>query len=609
MKLIPFLAIVLLFENAIFAAEPAFSSTSEVLQSIPPAAAGKKRKERDEEVEKTTNLFLANRALLLGKVQLLKRDLESLQLESDNKLLRRFVFSNVIPDIEKLNISDSENLFELLDGVTEKLNQIKNIKNLKALDVEKINEVNQKIVSIKGLFKKELDLTELKSDDQTELAKEELDLNNLEIFSQEPFINLIKEQQKKSLPYILARVKTDSGIKYYDAHNLNKYIFKKYPIYPKEGKWNVNGKNIEHKIQNDQGDWGMQNAKDILSRSPLISDEISYFSINSLQDPKFKFLTTFNNFISDLKTQKNFYYNYDFIYTEDKNLSTEETHEAIIWSPDGSKIATITLGKIQLWDLNTDKLSLSELDTENISILFSPDSKMLAISLNLDNKEQIYLLKIDPSPFTVINKLFSNSSGSIMFWTKDGNKIIGLSENPAKIKIWHINQENIEEILLPQVSHLALSKDSTKLAVGYALRIQVFNLNTLAFRESFFAKSFIKSITFSKDDSQILITSSDPLQIVNQPKENLEIYDYNTGKQIKKFEFNAHIPKIYYSPDATKFAYITGNLIKVWDIQKARIAGTLIGHTEQISSIAWSHDSKKIGSVADDNTIKIWNLN
>ena len=49
------------------------------------------------------------------------------------------------------------------------------------------------------------------------------------------------------------------------------------------------------------------------------------------------------------------------------------------------------------------------------------------------------------------------------------------------------------------------------------------------------------------------------------------------------------------------------NTVNIWNAVTGQIIKTLLGHTDSVNSVAWSHDGLRIVSGSFDNTVKIWN--
>lgn len=93
----------------------------------------------------------------------------------------------------------------------------------------------------------------------------------------------------------------------------------------------------------------------------------------------------------------------------------------------------------------------------------------------------------------------------------------------------------------------------------------------------------------------------------------LEIYD-NNWKKI--FEYSGD-PKsvgghISFSPDEKYLAYAkykSNNDIAIIDLESSRVAEVLIGHSDHIQDIQWSHSGQLLASCSQDRTIRIWSFN
>jgi WD40 repeat protein len=48
------------------------------------------------------------------------------------------------------------------------------------------------------------------------------------------------------------------------------------------------------------------------------------------------------------------------------------------------------------------------------------------------------------------------------------------------------------------------------------------------------------------------------------------------------------------------------NTVQIYDVETGTQLKTLIGHSDKVHSLFWSHDDSKIFSGSDDGTIRIW---
>jgi WD40 repeat protein/tetratricopeptide (TPR) repeat protein len=65
---------------------------------------------------------------------------------------------------------------------------------------------------------------------------------------------------------------------------------------------------------------------------------------------------------------------------------------------------------------------------------------------------------------------------------------------------------------------------------------------------------------------------------------------------------------IAWSPDGTRLAAGCGAVIRVWDATGKRLPETHRGHVGQVRHVAFSPDTRRLASLADDHVLKVWDV-
>lgn len=254
------------------------------------------------------------------------------------------------------------------------------------------------------------------------------------------------------------------------------------------------------------------------------------------------------------------------VYAQKPELVIPKGHEGVITtfaiSPNGTKIISGSWDMtIKLWDIRTGKeIKTFHGHTGFIrSLVFSKDGKNI---LSGSNDKTLILWDVQSGKKLKIFKGHEQSVLSCLF-SMDESKLISASAN--SVRIWDV--ETGREI------------------------------NSESWDYSYFPLDF-------SDDGKIFVSAS-------EIDDKVILRSVDNGEKIKEFS-NGHSgigsAELAFSPDGNKFASSSNRDVKIWDIETGNVICSLIGHTDRISSIAFSTDATKIATSSADKTIRLWDL-
>jgi len=104
--------------------------------------------------------------------------------------------------------------------------------------------------------------------------------------------------------------------------------------------------------------------------------------------------------------------------------------------------------------------------------------------------------------------------------------------------------------------------------------------------------------------------SPDGTLLIVYYKTALTVQNFNSGAIVAEFHMGTNNPRhCCFSPDNKLIAVATGEIAYIWDISSSNpcLIETLAGHTEKITSLAFSSPSSLI-SVSHDKSVKFWKI-
>ena len=90
----------------------------------------------------------------------------------------------------------------------------------------------------------------------------------------------------------------------------------------------------------------------------------------------------------------------------------------------------------------------------------------------------------------------------------------------------------------------------------------------------------------------------------------VQVWDVATGMETHSLVGHTNtVSSVAFSPDDKVLASCGGDrLIKLWDVTSGGEIATLIGHKETVSCVTFSGDGKLLASSGYDKSIKLWDV-
>ncbi|MDQ1266723.1 MAG: Choice-of-anchor protein, partial [Bacteroidota bacterium] len=316
----------------------------------------------------------------------------------------------------------------------------------------------------------------------------------------------------------------------------------------------------------------------------------------------------------------------------------------VSWSPDGTKVVTSSNDKSAIiWNVITgEKLYiLTGIDWYVNDAIWSPDGSKIAISsvatlliINSETGEKIYTLQ---GHISVINN---------MSWSHDSKRIASVSADLSAI-IWDATLGVKIHTLIGHtgsVFKIEWSHDDSRIATSGN------DMNTIIWDAATGVQLFIlkghlwdiNKIAWSPDDSRIATASNDMTAIIwdaftgdilyklNGHKSQIMdvcwspdgkkfatassdppiiIWDAATGDSLNQLRCSyASVSRLSWNYDGSLMASVSGKNLVVWDAVNLQIKHTFSEHSENINDFSWSKDFRKIATVSNDYTSKIWDI-
>jgi WD40 repeat protein len=287
---------------------------------------------------------------------------------------------------------------------------------------------------------------------------------------------------------------------------------------------------------------------------------------------------------------------------------------SVVFSPDGNYVLSGSSGNtLKLWNIkNGSEVRIFSGHTNTVrSFAFSPDGKNI-LSGSDDYTLKLWDVKTGKEIRTFSGHTIPVNSVAI---SRAGNFVICASNNKTLI-LWDINSGKEVRTFSPSYYPVAFSPNGNYVLSGSENNtLTLWDINSGKKVNDFSGnKEIVNTVAFSNDGNYVLSGGGYPPGVYSVSGDySLKLWDIKSGKEIKTFLGHTNsVTSVAFSPNGNYVLSGSSDMtLKLWNIKNGKEIKTFskYGWMGGVTSIAFSPDGNYILSGSDVNNIWLWDIN
>ena len=274
------------------------------------------------------------------------------------------------------------------------------------------------------------------------------------------------------------------------------------------------------------------------------------------------------------------------------------------FSPDGRTFVSSSFNedKVILWDVGTWQQKAA-LNTDINCFALSSDSSMLATG---SWRGELHLWDVASGTHKAEFLGHLSDISSVAF-SPDGKTLASGGED--KLYLWDINSGTRKLSITGHtdgIYSIAFSPDSKTLASGSYEQIHLWNIATSTHETTLFVGDWATNagLAFSSDGNML---ASEAGSLIHLWDVKNRTHSATTRRHGETTSGYVRYRSIAFSRDGRFLARSASNSVQLWYAGRT-YKKTLTGHTDNVTSVAFSYDSRTLASGGVDNTVRLWDV-